>query len=97
MTADNGYVTNNAGLVTLTLPVTAAFGTALAVQGLGAGGWTIAQNAGQNIQVGSVSTTVGAGGSLSSTNRYDSIQILCVVANTTWAMLGGPQGTLTVV
>lgn len=89
--ADNGYVTNNAGLVTVTLPTTAAFGTAISIIGKGAGGWLIAQNSGQNIQVGSVSSTVGAGGSVASTNRYDSIDLLCTTANTTWTVQGGPQ------
>lgn len=98
MVADNGYVANNAGLVTLTLPATAAAGTILGVAGLGAGGWLIAQNAGQNIQVGSVSSTIGAGGSVASTNRYDSINLLCVVANTTWVAIGAPQSAgLTIV
>lgn len=98
MVADNGYVTNNGALVTLTLPATAAFGTIIYVQGLGAGGWTIAQNAGQNIQIGSISSTVGAGGSVSSTNRYDSLTLLCAVANTTFTSLGAPQSAgLTIV
>lgn len=95
--ADNGYVANNAGVVTLTLPVTAAFGTYLAVVGKGAGGWLIAQNAGQNIQIGSSSSTVGAGGSVASTNRFDSVEFVCTTANTTWTVLGGPQGSLTIV
>lgn len=98
MVADNGYVPDNAGLVTLTLPVTAAFGTRLAIVGNGAGGWRIAQNASQNIKVGSVSTTTGTGGSVSSTNRYDSIELLCTVANTTWVTLSAPQSSgLTIV
>lgn len=91
MSADAGYVTNNAGLVTLTLPTTAAFGTAISVVGLGAGGWKIAQNASQTIHVGSSATTVGVGGSLASTNQYDSISLVCVVANTTWVAWGAPQ------
>ncbi len=89
--ADSGYVTNNAGVVTVTLPTTAAFGTALSIIGKGAGGWALAQNSGQNIQIGSVSSTVGAGGSVASTNRYDSIDLLCTTANTTWTVQGGPQ------
>lgn len=93
MVADNGYVSNNAGLVTLTLPTTAAFGTAISIIGKGAGGWAIAQNSGQNVQVGSVSSTVGAGGSVASTNRFDSIDLLCTTANTTWTVQGGPQTT----
>lgn len=98
MAADNGYVSSNAGLVTFTLPVTAAFGTVLNVVGKGAGGWKINQNSGQNVQTGSSSTTVGVGGSLASSNRFDSIELLCTTANTTWTALGGPQSAgLTVV
>ncbi len=93
MVADAGYVSNNAGLVTFTLPVTAAFGTSQTVVGLGAGGWKINQNSGQNIQVGNQTTTVGVGGSLASANRYDSIDLLCVVANTTWVAWGAPQSS----
>lgn len=97
MSADNGYVSDNVGLVTLTLPSTAAFGSVLYIAGKGAGGWTIAQNAGQNIQIGSSSSTVGTGGSVSSTNRHDSLALLCIAANTTFSALGGPQGNLTIV
>lgn len=93
MTADSGWITNNAGLVTLTLPATAAVGTAISVIGKGAGGWTIAQNVGQNVQVGNVSSTVGAGGSVSSSNRYDSLDLICTTANTTWTALGAPQSS----
>ncbi len=97
MIADAGYVANNGSLVTLTLPATAAFGTAITVIGKGAGGWSIAQNSGQNIQVGSVSSTVGAGGSVASSNRFDSIELICTTANVTWTIMGGPQGNLTIV
>lgn len=91
MTANNAYASNNAGLVTFTLPATSAVGTLLPVVGMGAGGWLIAQNLGQNIQVGSLSSTAGTSGSIASTNRYDSAILICTVANTTWQTLGGPQ------
>lgn len=94
---NNGYISNNAGLVTLTLPATAAVGTMFAVQGSAAGGWTIAQNAGQILHVGSSASTAGAGGSVASSNRYNSAVFVCIVANLEWATLGGPQGNLTVV
>jgi len=98
MVADAGYVPDNVALCTLTLPTTAAFGTAITIVGLGAGGWKIAQNASQLIHVGSSVTTTGVGGSLASTNRYDSIDLLCVVANTTWVAWGAPQSSgLTIV
>lgn len=97
MVPDNGYITNSGSLITMTLPVTAAVGTMLSVNGLGAGGWKIAQNASQNIQLGDLATTTGTGGSLASTNQYDSINLVCLVANTTWATNGGPEGNITVV
>lgn len=98
MTPDSGYIPNNIGLVTLTLPSTAAVGTVIYIQGLGTGGWKIAQNSGQNIQIGSVSSTIGVGGSVSSSNTFDSLTLLCVSVNTTWACLGAPQSSgLTIV
>jgi hypothetical protein len=97
MSVDTGYVADRSSLVTLTLPATAAFGTIIYVQGLAAGGWTIAQNSGQQIFIGSAGTTVGASGSVSSTNAHDSVALLCVTANTTFSALGAPQGNLTIV
>lgn len=96
MVANNGYVANNAGLVALTLPLTAAFGTVIRVAGKGAGGWLIAQNAGQTIHFGSSDTTPGVGGSLASTLQYDSVELLCTVADTEWTVLS-VIGNLTVV
>jgi len=97
MAVSSGYVADNAGLVTLTLPAVAAFGARVSVVGSGAGGWLIAQNALQVIHLGSATTTVGVGGSLASTNRWDSIQLICVIANTTWTCLGSPVGNITIV
>lgn len=98
MVADGGYVTNNAGLVTLTLPTTAAFGTSITVVGFGAGGWKIAQNASQQIIIGGALTTSGVAGSVASTNRYDSLDLVCVVADTTWVAWGAVQSAgLTIV
>jgi hypothetical protein len=51
---------------------------------VGANGWLIAQNAGQNIQVGNTSTTIGAGGSIASTDVGDGVSLVCTVADTTW-------------
>lgn len=78
---NNGYVLNNAGLVTLTLPTTAAVGNIVSVVGKGAGGWRIAQSSGQQIHFGNQDTTSGAGGRLDSVNKYDSIELICTVAN----------------
>jgi len=95
MVVNRGYVANNAGLVTLTLPVTAAFGTVIRVAGKGAGLWRIAQNASQQIHVGSVSTTAGVGGRIDAADRRDCIELLCIVADTEWETLSS-VGTLTI-
>lgn len=97
MVDNTTYQSANAGLVTLTLPATAALGDSVRVTGFGAGGWTIAQNAGQQIIIGNVSSTIGVGGSVSSTNRYDGIELVCTVANTTWQSIMAPQGMLTII
>lgn len=96
MSAEAGYVADNSGLVTLTLPTVAAFGSIIYVQGFGAGGWKVAQNAGQQIIIGSSSSTVGATGFIASTNQYDSLTLLCAVADTTFVALSGVQGIITV-
>lgn len=86
---NTGYIANNAGLVTVTLPATAALGSIIRVAGYGAGGWAIAQNAGQQIVYGDVVTTEGVSGSLASINRYDAVELLCVVANTKFVVISG--------
>lgn len=96
LVADNGYINTNVGLTTFTLPAAAALGTKIAIIGESAAGWTIAQNAGQNVQYGNTSTTVGVGGSLSSFNRYDTVDLVCRVENTTWSVVGS-VGVLNVV
>jgi hypothetical protein len=93
---NNGYFTNNVGLVTVTLPTTAAVGTVQAVSGMGAGGWKIAQNALQQIFFGITTTTAGTGGSLASTQQYDAIEMVCNVANTSW-VVQSVIGNITVV
>jgi len=88
---NNGYVTSNAGATTVTLPTTCAIGQVVGIQGAGAGGWVLAAGAGQTIHFGSSVTTTA--GSLTSSNQYDSAWVICIVANTTWAVLGGPQSS----
>ena len=87
MAVNNGYIANNAGLVTLTLPTTAAVGDVVRVVGKGAGGWKIAQNAGETIYFGVSTTTTGVGGSLDSTEDRDAVELVCVTANDDWTVL----------
>lgn len=83
---NNGYITNNSSLCTVTLPTTAAIGAVVAVAGNGAGGWVLAQNSGQTVHIGNQNTTAGAGGSLASTNRRDCVELVCVATNTDWVV-----------
>lgn len=99
MAVNNGYLADNAGLVTLTLPATAAQFSVIEVKGYGAGGFTIAQNANQQIRFGNATaTTSGVGGSLSSTNFNDGVRLIAAVggASTIWTVLSS-IGNLTIV
>jgi len=84
MAISNGYITTLGGLTTFTLPAASAIGDVIEIIGQGAGGWRITQAAGQSIREGNVISTVGAAGTVNSTNRYDTIQITCIAANTSW-------------
>jgi hypothetical protein len=65
---NTGYVLVNDAQVTLTLPASPNVGDVMRVSGSGAGGWKIAQNAGQSMLIknspAAVSTTVGVAGYL---------------------------------
>ncbi len=86
-------INSGASLCTITLPTTCPLGSLITVVGFASGGWTIAQNTGQQIFSTASSTTISSG-TLSSGGRYDCVQIECVVANTTWVVKSF-KGTLT--
>ena len=79
----NYMLTANA---TMTLPTASNFGDTMWVVS-NTGKFTIAQNAGQQILFGVDSTTLGAGGSLTSTQLGDTILLMCTVANTSFQVL----------
>jgi len=83
----HGYISNNAGLITYTLPSTAAVGDRFVITSINAtGSWTIVENASQTIKFGTVDTTVTTG-SLSSSAKGDTVDIICTVANTNFIVL----------
>lgn len=95
MSSNHGYIANNGATVTLTLPVTSAVGDRIEICGAPAsGGWSVAQNGGQFIEIGNVASTVGVTGSVESSSASDSMVIICTVANTAWTVLGGPQSSI---
>lgn len=96
MAVGNGYIGNDgATLVTMTLPAVAAVGQLVAVQGNGTGLWQIAQNASQSISFNGGTSTVGTGGFIASTSQYDSVTLICTVANNGW-VANQSMGNITV-
>ncbi len=91
----NGYITGGVALTTFLLPAAASIGDIFIVTGL-TSLFQINQNAGQSIIVGSRTSTIGAGGSISSTMVSDSVMIVCVTANTVFKVFSS-MGNLTVV
>jgi hypothetical protein len=91
---NTGFVVGNASQTTITLPATAALGSTVTIQGKGAGGWILAANTGQTIQVGQTASTTA--GSVTSAAAFDSIQVVCITANTTWATISVLSSGVTV-
>lgn len=99
LAVNNGYIANRSGAnVAFTLPTTAAVGDTIRIVGVtnGPNGWSIAQNASQQISLGSVSSTTGVGGSFASTNPNDCVTIVCSVTNTGWTVMSS-VGNITIV
>jgi hypothetical protein len=94
MAVNSGYVANNAGLVSLTLPTTSALGSKIYRGGKGAGLWTVLLNAGESIHFGTLDTTTTTG-TLVATQKYDSVTIVCTTTDTEWTVISS-QGNITV-
>ncbi len=90
---NNGYILNNAALVTVNLPGTCAVGDEIRLAGKGAGLWVVDAPAGDTIHFGNQDTS--SGGTITATNRYDCLHLLCTVANSEWTVLNS-VGNLTV-
>jgi len=79
------------------LPATSAAGTTFRVTGMNTDvGFRVTQGASQQVHFGNLSTTAGAGGSITSTHKRDSLELVCVVADLEWNVVSG-VGNLTVV
>lgn len=84
LVANNGYFCTGGGALLLSLPATSVIGDTIEVVLNGATSWAITQGAGQSIRIGIDVSTVGAGGSVSSTEQGDWIRLICQTANTVW-------------
>lgn len=93
---NNGQINTKVAALSVSLPATSAVGDVIILVGSGAGGWTVTQGAGQQIVYGNVSSTLGAGGSVASTNANDCLSMVCKVADTIWTIYAS-VGVLNVV
>lgn len=92
MNVNQGYIINAAGPLQMTLPALANAGDVIRVCGFNAAGWEILTSPGQTVHFG----IDDAGTSITSSNRYDNLEIVCVAANTDWVVLSG-VGNMTLV
>jgi hypothetical protein len=77
-----------AGLTAFTMPVACPVGSIIKIIDATGAGWTITQLGGQNIIFGFGSaTSAGAGVRVASTQPYEGLELLCIVADTTWIAL----------
>lgn len=94
MSTNTIYIANDvSSLVTFSLPASSSVGDRISVIGQSSSGWIITQGTGQQIQISPNQTTLGATGTLASTHQYDSLNLICIVANTIWTAFGAPQST----
>lgn len=97
LAVNNGYFcVSPGGALALLLPAVSAVGAEIEVSLQGATSWSITQGAGQSITIGNQTTTVGVGGSLTSTQQGDTIRLVCQLANLTWTVMSS-MGNPTVV
>lgn len=94
---NNGYIVNNAGNLSMTLPATAVLGDIVCFIQKGAGTITIAQNAGQTIHTILGDTTTGVGGKMDTVDRWSSFCLICVTDDTDFALERGSHGSLLIV
>lgn len=79
------YIPTNNLLTTFQLPVMCVPGNRVTIVGQGSGGWIILTGTGQTIQIADVGATATT--SVASSSQYDSIELVCVLENTTWSTL----------
>lgn len=90
--AGNGYILNNSGATTVTLPTTASsvIGDTIKIKGRSSVPWIIQANTGQIITIGNTSSATA--GTLTSSDGKDSLQLVYVAANewsVDWALSDG--------
>lgn len=90
-------VDTSGGAISLALPATATVGDYFRIYNLNSANQvTVTQGVGQRIRIASSLTTSGVGGSITTTNAGDSLEIVCTTANTNFSVVS-LIGNITVV
>jgi len=92
-----GFISNGGGAEVFPLPASASVGDVFELTESSTGSVSISQAAGQSIRFGNSITTVGVGGSITSTASGDAIKLVCVVADTGFQAVTGAIGNWTVI
>lgn len=89
MSVNTGYVNTStaSAQVTYTLPATAALGSTFKIMGKSTGGWVLQANTAQVINVGEVATA--ATGSVTNGGVFDTIEVICITADSVFAVASG--------
>ena len=94
MTTNQNYFANSASTMNLLLPATSNVGDSIHISNMGSGVFVITQGSGQQIRIGTKTSTSGSSGSVSCTATGDYITLYCNAANTSW-IAGTPLGFFT--
>lgn len=97
MTSNSGYSIVNGPSSNFTLPTTSVLGDILVLVGNDVSTtFSVLQASGQKVRFGNTSTTLGAGGSITSAEDGASLILVCTAANTTWSVISS-VGNFTIV
>lgn len=97
MAVNEGYICTAGGTISLALPATSAVGDKLEACLDGSTEWVITQpNAASQIRYSGSETTLGVGGTITSTSVGDSITLICETTDARWVCIAS-IGNLTIV
>ena len=93
---DMGYFIASVVPTNYALPTTISVGQIIEIVNISPSTFTLTQSAGQYIEIGSQTSTVGVAGSATSNLKGDSITLVCSVANVGFIALNGVGGIWTI-
>lgn len=98
LAAGRGYFCTTGGALLLALPAVSAVGDTIEVALDGSTSWSITQpNAASQVRFGTLQTTLGTSGTLTSTQQGDTLRVVCETVNARWVVTPGSVGNITVV